>query len=124
MKKYIASGRAEREDFIVQMSDWIPVEVEYVDESDEDLFPYADKYDDSEDGFYPVTYFEYNGERFALGRFINRWGMMGFDQECKVYPEYIDGYDSENYFTPYYIEISDSGDAVRLYMEDSGSTFN
>lgn len=104
------------------ISDWIEIETTYVDENDEDLFDYADKYDEyvnEEYGNieYPVSYFEFNGERYALDRFLSRWGMVGFDQKCERYPKFIDGYDSHEYFNPLYIELSDDGEYVRLWED-------
>lgn len=57
-------------------------------------------------------YFTYDGIDYFLSDFVrthnNPWGNMDT-------PDYIHAYDCTNYFNPYFIEIADSGDCVRLY---------
>ena len=80
------------------VSDWI--EIEYMEvEDEEDLVPA----------------FMYNDRQYLLRNFLrchnNAWGGISYA------PEYIHGYDCTNYWTPIFIEISDSGDCVRVYVE-------
>ena len=80
------------------------------------LYCYADK-DDEYNGKYTVLAFRYKNRWYALGQFLSRFGMMGFDKECKKYPSFISGYDSENYYNPLLMEIDEYGEKVRLYLE-------
>lgn len=80
-----------------QVSDWI--EIEYANNVDEDE---------------AVPVFGYKDKFFYLRDFIrchnNPWGDM-------LVPDYIHAYQSTEYHNPYFIELSSSGDAVRLYLE-------
>ena len=73
--------------------------------------------EDTENGKRYVYTFRYNGRLYALDQFLNRFGMLGFDKECKEYPKFIIGYDGENYFNPLLIEIDECGEKVRLWRE-------
>ena len=97
------------------VSRWIRIETLYVTEK-HSLFYYADK-DDEYLGKYPVTAFRWKNRWYALNQFLARFGMMGFDLECKEYPAYISGYDGENYFNPLLMELDKYGDKCRLYLE-------
>lgn len=85
------------------ISDWL--EIEYR-EITEDMKAYTKEEDYWQPGF------EYEGNFNYLSDFIrchnNPWS--GID--C---PDYIHGYDSTDIYRPLFVEISDSGDAVRLY---------
>lgn len=65
----------------------------------------------SEEDWYQAG-FEYEGGFHWLSDFIrchnNSWS--GIDA-----PNYIHGYDSTNIYNPLFVEINDSGEAVRLY---------
>ena len=86
-----------------EVSDWL--EIDYR-EITEDMKEYTDEEDYWQPGF------EWDGEFRFLSDFIrahnNPWGNIDA-------PDYIHGYDSTNIFRPLFIEISNSGDAVRLY---------
>ena len=86
-----------------RISGWL--EIEYK-EITEDMKEYADEED------YIQACFEYEGGVHYLSDFVrchnNPWG--GIDS-----PDYIHGYDSTNIYNPLFVEISDSGEAVRLY---------
>lgn len=80
-----------------KVSDWI--EIEYVEDEH-----------DSEKDFTP-SFWHDNG-RYYLDDFLrthnNPW-IFG------DYPEYIHGVEANSYYHPLFIEVSDSGEAVRVY---------
>lgn len=73
------------------------------------LYYYADK-----DG--NVCAFRYKKKWYALNQFINRFGMFGFDSECKKYPDFIVGYDAENYYNPLLLAFV-GDEKVQLYQD-------
>ena len=84
-----------------RISDWI--EIEYVeDEHDEEM------------DFKPSFWLAAAGwnRRFYLENFIRTHNNPWVGGE---WPDYIHGYESDTYYSPLFIEISDSGDAVRAY---------
>lgn len=100
---------------IKAVSRWITVQSLDVTEK-HSLFYYADK-ESEYNGKYPVLAFRYNNRWYALGQFINRFGMYGFDKDCKEYPPYICGYDADgNIFNPLLLSIDRYGEKVRLYI--------
>lgn len=78
-----------------------PIEIEYVE----------DEHDEEHD-FQPS--FWWGNRRHFLEDFIrchdNPW--VGGD-----FPEHIHGYEADNYWNPLFIEITNGGDAVNIYME-------
>lgn len=82
-------------------SDWI--EIEYVEDEHEE-----------ENDFKPSFWFE--NKRHFLDNFLrthnNPWGGIS---DC---PDYIHGYEADNYWNPIFIEIANSGDAVRVYRAE------
>ena len=100
---------------IKRISRWISFETVYVTEHSR-LFPYAD-HSECYNGKYPVTVFRYQNRRIPLERFLARYGMCGFDPECKEYPAFITGYDGDDYSNhPMLMELSEYGDKCRLYI--------
>ena len=83
-----------------------PIEIEYVEDEHE-----------AENDYKPSFWF-YN-RRYFLDNFIrthnNPWS--GGFTEC---PEYIHGYEADNYFNPLFIEIV-GGEAVNVYEERSAA---
>lgn len=80
------------------------------------LYAYAEPSDMGRpDGEQLVSAFRFRGRWYAVNQFLSRYRIMGFDQNCAEYPEYISGYDAENYFSPLYCELSDNGEKIRLY---------
>lgn len=88
-----------------RISDWIEIEYikneNYASDSDE-LFP-AFKWNNGYEFLidYPRTH-------------NNPWGNI----DC---PDYIHAYSANNYWNPIFIELADSGDAVRVYEEVKGN---
>ena len=89
---------------MVQKSEWI--EIEYREIPDE-MKEYVKN---EEDWWRPCFY--YNEEYWWLSNFLlchgSPWG------EVDV-PDYIHGYDSNNYYNPIYIQVSESGEFVKIY---------
>ena len=98
---------------LTKVSRWITIKEMEVTKN-HSLYRYGE---DTEIGKRYVFTFRYNGRLYALNQFLNRFGMMGFDKECKEYPKFIAGYDGENYFNPLLIEIDEYGEKVRLWEE-------
>lgn len=82
------------------VSDWI--EIEHVE----------DEHEESNDF---KASFWYNNHRYFMEDFLkahdNAWGSI------PDAPEYIHAYESNEYYNPLFIELSESGDAVRVYMK-------
>lgn len=79
--------------------DWI--EIEYVE----------DEHDEEKD-FVPS--FWWDNKRYYLDNFVrvhNNPYMGGINDA----PDYIHGYEADNYWCPIFIEIADSGDCVNVY---------
>ena len=79
------------------------------------LSPMQDGFDNSMGNY--LDYFVFNKRKYALDSFVNRFGMMGFDVECKDVPEYITGYEVDTYYKPLMCELSPDGEFIRLYQE-------
>ena len=68
-----------------------------------------------------LDFFRFNGRKWALNQFIAFGGVVGGvppmweDEHGKL--RCLTGYDSENYYNPIMIELSDGGDYVRVYQE-------
>ena len=81
----------------------------------------TENYNPSEHGGKFLDYFRYKGRNYAIEQFIScssPWGCIPYsweDKEGKL--NFISGYDSENYFNPLLIEISDCGEYIRVYEE-------
>ena len=73
--------------------------------------------DDCENGKRYVLFFRWRNREFAFDRFLARFGIVGFDYECKEYPAFITGYDGNNYFNPILCSIDEYGEKIRLYEE-------
>lgn len=86
-------------EYVKQNEDWI--EIEYVE----------DEHDEERD-FQPS--FWWNNRRYYLDDFLrchnNPWVSDNF-------PEYIHGYEANEYYHPLFIEIADSGDCLNVYEE-------
>lgn len=86
-----------------RISDWL--EIEYREATEE-----MKEYLDEEEYFQPG--FEWDDIFYYLDDFVrthsNPWSNMHT-------PTYIHGYDSTDWCNPLFIELADSGDAVRLY---------
>ena len=57
-------------------------------------------------------YFNYHGRRVRMDHVIRTHNNPWISD---VYPEYIHGYEAENYFDPFYIQIREDGGAVKIY---------
>lgn len=90
---------------MVSMSEWIEVEYREIPEEKKE---YTEEINWNQPCFY------YNEEYWWLSDFIrchgNPWGNMDV-------PDYIHGYDANNYFNPIFIQISDSGDFVKIFKK-------
>lgn len=79
------------------------------------LAEYVD-FSNSEDGKGLLNWFRFHGEKYAIGQFMRLTTPYFFkDENGKT--SYLCGYDCENYYNPLLIEITDSGEYVRLYRE-------
>lgn len=97
-----------------RVSRWIHVECRYVTKN-HSLYDYGDAYCEEEKKN-PVLYFKHNNRLYALNQFMRLSSPMFFeDEEGKT--SFLSGYDATEYYYPYLIEISESGDYIRLYEE-------
>ena len=100
-----------------KVSRWIAIETLNITEK-HTLFYYADA-DTEENGKRLVSAFRYKNRWYALGQFISRFGMFGFDLKCDEYPGYICGYDAEgNIFNPLLIEMDLFNEKIRLWLAE------
>lgn len=90
-----------------QVSDWI--EIEYVEDEHEEANDFKASF-----WYNFKASFWYNNRRYFLENFIrchnNPWGGMNV-------PDYIHGYESGEYYRPLFIELSNDGEMVKVYME-------
>lgn len=81
----------------------------------------TENYNPVEHGGKFLDYFRFNGRNYAIEQFISMsspFASMVYqweDKEGKL--NFLSGYDSENYFNPILIEISDCGEYIRVYEE-------
>jgi len=81
------------------------------------LYCYGEKLEDSNKRI--VNAFRYHNRWYAIGQFLSRFGIMGFDKDCKEYPAFISGYDGDgNIFNPMLCELDEYGEKIRLYIEE------
>lgn len=99
-----------------RVSRWIEIDSKEVTPR-HSLYYYADKENgDGRPGY--LMYFRFKGREYAVGQFIGRYSMFGFDHECKTYPAFITGYDADgDLYTPLLCEIDEYGEKIRLYRE-------
>jgi hypothetical protein len=81
--------------------------------------PYQEKFN-PDDGLF-LEYFKYKGRLFAIEQFMVI-GSVWNPGEAPYYEDKegnhtLSAFDSEEYFHPYYIEIDDCGEHVRVYEE-------
>ena len=79
--------------------------------------PWSEKFDKDSA---VIDFFFWNGQTWAIEQFYSLSGMFGspmFFENEDGKMSYISGYDSENYFNPILIEMSDSCEWVRVYVE-------
>lgn len=103
---------------LARVSRWIKIRTAYNITEKHSLSYYADKIDDEENS---LDYFIYHGKKYAINQFY-RFGTMFSPGSIPMFYEndkllFISGYDSENYYNPIMIEISDCCEYVRIYEE-------
>lgn len=67
-----------------------------------------------------LDYFEFQGKKYALNQFIclnSMWAYPVMYYDENGYLNALSGYDSENYYNPIMIELSECGEYVRCYRE-------
>ena len=69
---------------------------------------------DPDDNF--MSYFLINGVKITLNDLYCRFGVMGFDMDCKNYPRQINCYtDVMNIYNPVYCELDEYGEKLRIW---------
>ena len=112
-----------------RVSRWIKVRQAYNITKRHSLYGYATDENGHYEGssnFNPksetfLDYFIFCGKKYALNQFIgcsSQWGypIMFYDEFENL--NHISGYDSEDYYKPLLIELSESGEYVRCYYEE------
>ena len=94
---------------ITRVSRWIRIQTAFDITKKHSLFDYCDKTNENS-----IDYFRYNGRKYAVNQFFRLIHPIFFD-DTNGKTNFISGYDSENYWNPYYIEIDDCGEYVRMY---------
>lgn len=101
---------------IKRVSRWISIQNLDVTEK-HSLYYYGEDIEDSKKR--SVMAFRYNGRWYAVNQFIARFGMYGFDVNCKDYPSFISGYDGDgNIYNPLMCELDEYGEKIRLYINE------
>jgi len=103
---------------IQRVSRWIKVNTAYNITERHSLFYYAEQFDENEN---TLSYFIHKGTKYAINQFF-RFGSAWVTGSTPIFYEndelhHLAGYDSENYYNPIFIELSDDGEAVRIYRE-------
>ena len=103
---------------IQRVSRWIKVNTAYNITERHSLFYYAEQFDENEN---MLDYFIHKGKKYAINQFYRFNTMFNPSVAPTFYennePTRIAGYDSENYYNPILIELSECGEAVRVYQE-------
>ena len=114
---------------IVRVSRWIKIKCNCNPNKNNHLWDYVTDenghhpYDDKFDGSRVyLDYFKYDGRTYAIEQFIAVGSVadgighhMGYIENGEKL--YLSGYDSENYFSPLYVEVDSWGEKVRLYKD-------
>lgn len=90
-------------------SHWIKLKDEFITDK-HSLYQYTDGYE-CDDGKSYVCCFNHKGVQYALNQF------MKIDNPITFGDVIISGYDYTNYWSPYLIELEDSGERIRLWTE-------
>ena len=64
-----------------------------------------------------MSYFLINDKKYTLDNLLCRYGVMGFDMDCKNYPKQINCYTDDNIFNPVYCELDEYGEKLRIWTE-------
>ena len=114
---------------IYRKSRWIKRRTNYNPNKRNSLYYYAtdgNGYRDGQTGFNPQTglyldYFRFGGRNYAIEQFFRLGSMFCPTEYCWEDREgklnFLSGYDSENYYNPILIEISECGEYIRVYEE-------
>jgi len=90
-----------------KQSRWIKINFGIIKNKNNSLYSYTEK--DSS-----IAYFTHSGKKYAISQFMRLSYPITIEEEG-----IIGGYDVENSYNPYLLEISDSGEYVRLWEEVS-----
>ena len=109
---------------IVRISRWIKIRQNYNVSKRNSLYYYAtdeNGYREGQTNYNPenglyLDYFKFNGRTYAIEHFYRMDYPIFFENEDGK-TSYIAGYDGENYYNPFLIEIDECGENVRLYEE-------
>lgn len=100
---------------IKRVSRWLKIRSTYGITARHSLYDFCDTYNDNS-----IDYFIYKGKKYALGQFM-RFGGCCTSAYIQWYENgklcFLSGYDCTNFYNPLLIEVSECGEAVRLYME-------
>ena len=114
MKPFITTNGQK----IQRVSRWIRIRQAYNITEKHTLHYYAENIDDNEN---VLDYFIFHGKKYAINQFyrfgtmFNPGAMPMFYEKDKLH--FISGYDSENYYNPIMIELSECCEYVRIYED-------
>ena len=96
-----------------RVSRWIKVRNEYVTKR-HSLSDYADFYGVDDDRYGVLSYFVFNGRKYAMGQFLRLSYPEYFNNEDDK-TSYLCAYDSTEWYKPLMMEIDDYGEYIRLF---------
>ena len=96
-------------------SRWIRIRFDYVTMR-HSLSAYADFSGTDDETHGLLIWFRHGGRSYALGQFM-RLSYPIFYEDENGKESFLSGYDSENWYRPYLIELDDGGEYCRLYEE-------
>ena len=129
-KQFIYINRYGEKETITRRSRWIQIRQNYNPNKRNALAYYItdgngyhihDKEFNRGEGLY-LDYFKYRGRNYALSQFYRLESMM-MSSENRILKDGKDtviicAVDAENYYNPLYLELNETGEAVRLYTID------
>ena len=112
---------------IMRVSRWISIKHNYNPNKRNNLWYYVtdgNGYREGQAGYDKTAglyldYFIFQGRKYAINQFLNLNNPfycipVMFYENGKL--QYLSGYDSENYYNPIMIELSEDGEQVRIYQ--------
>lgn len=98
---------------IMRVSRWIKIETKVITKRSQ-FWDYADSYTE-ENGTRIIDVFRFHNRWYCLSQFFRFSYPVFYMENGKK--GLLSGYDSEDYYNPLEIEVSNTGEAVRLYRE-------
>lgn len=100
-----------------KVSSWLKVYRNYNVSERNRLYDYAS----TENGGKRLDYFRYNGNTYAINQFWERFNEWDYNPYADLnnYPEFIVGWQGDEFIHPLLLEIDETGEKVRLWKEEA-----